>query len=1246
MLADQASDLNFRSQEFLLGKGPEELTEEHFRRAFLNGPEPGTITRLSDGVFLAANEAMAASTGYSPEEFIGRTGLELGFWTDADDRAEFVSRLQRDGRVNGFEKKFQSKDRRIWLYRLCARIVEIAGESYVVSIGRDVTEARRTEDLVLQIAAGVAHSTGGQFLQSLVAHLAEALRAHLAWVAEVVPGSEPRLRTLAVYKDGRESKGFECELRSVACELHGLRDVCIHPAGARSLFPQHTMLRETDAEGYAAIPLMDSKGALLGSLGVVSRSPFASDQLASSLLKIFASRAATELERQRADEALRASEARLKILFEYAPDPYYVADLTGAIVDANQAGEELTGYKRAEVLGRNILDVGMLAPADWPKVANRMKQAAASQLVEPEEFTIVRKDGRQVHVEIRSFPIQIGGERLMLGCVRDITARKRAEAESKERHQRIERVQSAVLHLANHPALAEGDVATVARCLTESSAAILTLQVAGVWLLNAHDELIATDEFSTVSGGHTEGAAIRAQDCPQYFEALTEGLPIHTADAKNDPRTCHLVASRAHVVSVTSLLDSPIRVSGKVVGVVRFEYAGAALRTWEQEEIQFAAEMSEHMAEALLNADRRRAEESLKKSLAGLRRAQRMASLGSWELDCETGLVEWSCEMYVIFGLSLESDPPTHERLLESVHPDDQKKVEEVVRELLQDGVPYSVDFRIVRPDGSKRHVRERAELETDRNGTLRLIGTLQDVTEYKHLEERFQTVQKLESVGRLAGGVAHDFNNLLTVINGYTGLLLRDRSQSSTARVGLEEIRKAGDKAAMLTQQLLAFSRKQVVQPEVLDLNIAVGDMHRMLRRLIGEHIELTTILEPGTAQVKADPGHINQIVMNLAVNARDAMPDGGRLIIETAHVDVTKTSIDRHHTIAPGAYVMLAVSDTGEGMDEETRSHVFEPFFTTKEQGRGTGLGMSTVYGIVEQCGGSIWVYSEPGNGTTVKVYLPRLNSEKCLRPVEEQSMKAVGLETVLVVEDQDEVRHLTVAVLEDCGYRVLSAANGQIALEVSERQERPIHLLITDAIMPGMSGRQLADRLRHTRPFTKVLYMSGYTDNVAAYRFEVDAGNGFLQKPFDPDSLAAKVRETLGPPRVAARILVVDDEEGVRSLLRILLTDAGHEVLEAGNGREATEKLRSEAIDLMITDLVMPEREGIETILELHRTRPELGIIAMSGAFGGQFLRAARLFGARATLSKPIDPDVLLAEVHGFLLERANQTFRKTL
>jgi signal transduction histidine kinase/CheY-like chemotaxis protein len=556
---------------------------------------------------------------------------------------------------------------------------------------------------------------------------------------------------------------------------------------------------------------------------------------------------------------------------------------------------------------------------------------------------------------------------------------------------------------------------------------------------------------------------------------------------------------------------------------------------------------------------------------------------------------------------------------------------------LIAGGTPYSIDFRIVRPDGAMRHVQENAEIETSAGGKRRMIGTLQDVTEYKRLEEQFQIAQKLQTVGRLAGGVAHDFNNLLTVINGYTGLLLRREGYDRPTRVGLEEIRKAGDKGAMLTQQLLAFSSKQVVKPQVIDLNAIVGDMLLMLRRLIGETIELSTALDSATAVVKADPGQINQILMNLAVNARDAMPKGGRLLIQTSRTDLPKTRSDAGQTVGPGAYVMLAVTDTGIGMDEETRRHIFEPFFTTKEPGHGTGLGLSTVYGIVEQLGGSIWVDSEPGEGTTIRIYLPRLRSEALPEAPEQPAAPARGIETVLVVEDQDEVRHLTVEVLKECGYRALQAGNGRDALKVSVLHEGPIHLLITDVVMPGMSGRQLAEEIRKSRPAIKVLFMSGYTENAAEYHHEATGGHAFLQKPFAPETLALKAREVLGPPRLNARILVADDDDGVRSMIRDILAAQGHDVLEAANGRVAMEILSAQTVDLLITDIVMPEREGIETILELHRTRPELGIIAISGAFGGQFLRAAKLFGAHAAVSKPIHPVRLLTEVERFLLDR---------
>ena len=395
--------------------------------------------------------------------------------------------------------------------------------------------------------------------------------------------------------------------------------------------------------------------------------------------------------------------------------------------------------------------------------------------------------------------------------------------------------------------------------------------------------------------------------------------------------------------------------------------------------------------------------------------------------------------------------------------------------------------------------MRERAELQADGAGNpLRLIGTVQDITEYKGLEERFHTAQKLECVGRLAGGIAHDFNNLLTVINGYSSMLLRGSETDARTRSGLDEIKKAGEKASMLTQQLLAFSRKQVVQPRLLDLNAIVRDTERMLRRLIGENIALTSVLDPDLGNIKVDPGQLSQILLNLAVNARDAMPEGGSLTLETANIDFQTRFVDGRQSVVPGPYVLLAVSDTGIGMDEATRSHIFEPFFTTKDPGRGTGLGMATVYGIAEQCGGWVWVYSEPGKGTTVKVYFPRVIAAL---PVDQEPVLTEGLrgsETILVVEDQEEVRKFTVAVLSGAGYRIQTAENGAAALKMCENREIPVALLVTDVVMPGMSGRELSSRFRAFSPSTKVLFMSGYTDNLATLRNEVDADAAFLQKP----------------------------------------------------------------------------------------------------------------------------------------------------
>lgn len=378
--------------------------------------------------------------------------------------------------------------------------------------------------------------------------------------------------------------------------------------------------------------------------------------------------------------------------------------------------------------------------------------------------------------------------------------------------------------------------------------------------------------------------------------------------------------------------------------------------------------------------------------------------------------------------------------------------------------------------------------------------------------EEQLRQSQKLEAIGQLAGGVAHDFNNLLTVIGGYSSILLGKLPKQSPHLSSIQEIKKASDRASGLTRQLLAFSRKQILQPIVLDLNIVVTDLEKMVRRLIGEDITLLTITSPILGKVKADPGQIEQVLLNLIVNARDAMPDGGRLTIETTN---TVLSADQalSHAAVGGPYVMLAVSDTGCGMDADLQKHVFEPFFTTKAAGKGTGLGLATVYGIVKQSEGHIWLYSEPGKGTSFKIYLPRVDEI-----VADQAnaagmpLAAKGTETLLLVEDEDQVRRIVQAILEQQGYDVLAAANGEEALKLAKLHGPKIHLLMTDVVMPQMSGRELAQELTALRPQLKVLYMSGYTDDAIVRHGLLDASLSFIQKPFDAATAARKVREVL--------------------------------------------------------------------------------------------------------------------------------------
>ena len=394
----------------------------------------------------------------------------------------------------------------------------------------------------------------------------------------------------------------------------------------------------------------------------------------------------------------------------------------------------------------------------------------------------------------------------------------------------------------------------------------------------------------------------------------------------------------------------------------------------------------------------------------------------------------------------------------------------------------------------------------------------VRDVTDQRRLQQQVLQSQKMEAVGRLAGGVAHDFNNLLTVITSYSDLLLEDLAPGDAKRDDVEQVRKAADGAAALTRQLLAFSRQQVVEPRVVSLNTVVEGLQKILRRVIGEDVELAITLAPDLGAVRADVGQLEQVLMNLAVNARDAMPTGGRLTIETANVEHDPDYARDQEAAAVRRFAMLAVSDTGCGMDEATKARIFEPFFTTKDVGKGTGLGLATVYGIVKQAGGFIWVYSEPGQGTSFKIYLPAVDATAERTTAAATTPAPRGTETVLLVEDAAAVRAVTKQILERQGYTVLEAPDGEAGLRLAQRHRGVIHLLLTDVVMPRVGGRELAEQLARLRPDVKVLYASGYTDDSVVRHGILESGTAYLQKPFSPESLARKVRDVLDAPPAA--------------------------------------------------------------------------------------------------------------------------------
>ncbi len=827
---------------------------------------------------------------------------------------------------------------------------------------------------------------------------------------------------------------------------------------------------ELRIRAYAGAPLVTDETRALGTLSVMDRAPRGWTPPELQALGVIGAQVMAQLELRRlrqgldrdrrpatADDARAVDANRLAAIVESSNDAIIGKDLSGIITSWNHGAEAIFGYAAEEIIGSSIM---RLVPADLTDQENEiLRRIRGGQPVTHLETRRLTKDGRLIDVSITSSPIRDGFGRVVGASkvARDITVAKRADDQLREREEQLR------LYAEHSP---------VAVAMFDRDMKYLV--ASRRWM----DDFRLGDE-SIVGRSH--------------YEVLPE-IPERWKD----------VHQRCLAGAVEACEEDPFRRADGTIDWIRWE-----IRPWHRADgtIGGIIIFSENVTE------RNRAIEALRTAEERMRFALENAEVGIWDADYRTGVVRWSEILEAQHGLKPGTFGGTIEAFLACVHPEDRASVRGRVEKAAKSGADFVLEHRIVRPDGVVRWHEGVGRIHLGPDGTpVRGVGISLDVTERHMLEGQYQQAQKMEAVGRLAGGVAHDFNNLLSAILGYCGLLLEDVKPEDPIRADLLEIQKAGTSAAALTRQLLAFSRKQIIEPVLLDFNAVVRDVQGMLGRLIGEDVRVVLGLSPEPMLANADRGQIEQILLNLAVNARDAMPTGGTMTIETAGVELDETYTAAHFDVTPGSYVALTVTDTGTGMTPEVKAHLFEPFFTTKEVGKGTGLGLATVHGIVMRAGGNVGVYSELGQGTSFKVYFPRADAAEL--PVEAPRTGArlrAGTQTVLVVEDADVLRELVRRVLQRQGYSVLVAANADEARTLFERHAS-IDLLLTDVVMPGASGPELTEELVARRPGLKVVYMSGYTQDAIVQRGVLKPGIAFLHKPFTAETLGRKLREVL--------------------------------------------------------------------------------------------------------------------------------------
>lgn len=768
-------------------------------------------------------------------------------------------------------------------------------------------------------------------------------------------------------------------------------------------------------------------------------------------------------ERKFAEDKLRTRQEQYRNLFEMGSDPIFLVDIEShQILEANQAASELYGFDPSDLLGRQCTEIS----AEPAQIVALLAEARThpNQVIRVPLCYHKKQDGTAVPVELSARSFELNRRTVLFVSARDVTTRLRSEMALLERE--------------------------------EHHRTMLHASLDGFWLVDNEGSLIeVNDTYCRMSGYSSE----------ELLRMKVNDLDDHESPASFAEHVARIRASREgrfqsrHRRKDGTIIDVEVSAQYRPIEGGRF--------------VCFLRDITEQ----------RHAEVALRESHDLLSNLARLVPGVVYQYrlypDGRSAFPYASPGMNEIYEVTPEEVRLDATPVFGRLHPDDLEAVSEAIFHSARTLETFYCEFRVVLPRQGLRWRWSQAHPERTSDGGTLWHGIISDITERKlaeadkeKLTAQLVQAQKMESVGRLAGGVAHDFNNLLTVINGYSGFLVSRLAPTDPLHHYAESITKAGERAASLTRQLLAFSRKQVIQPVELDLNLAVAEAAPLLRRLIGENIELVTHLDPDLGVTIADPGQISQVIMNLAVNARDAISDSGKVTITTANTDLSEADARDHTDASPGPFVSLTVTDNGHGMDEATRLRIFEPFFTTKEMGKGTGLGLSTVYGIIRQSNGWVDVWSQPDIGTSIRVYLPRVSRTAQKAPSVPGVLSCRGTETILLVEDQDAVRSYARAVLTDSGYHVIEASSAEAALDIAVRRQTAIHLLVTDVVLPGLNGSALATHLMASQPGLKVIFISGYSADAISHRGVLTAGAVFLPKPFSPADLTTKIREVL--------------------------------------------------------------------------------------------------------------------------------------